>query len=59
MARPLEFEYVIESKDPKGDCERLLSKRPNEAARRTMREAEKLDISRLLERGQGKRSEYR
>lgn len=59
MARPLEFEYVIEAKDAKKEYERLLSKRPNDAARRTMREAERLDMSRLHEKGQEKHSGYR
>lgn len=47
MARPLEFEYIIKCEDPAAEVERLLSLRPNEAARRTLREADKLDMSRL------------
>jgi hypothetical protein len=47
MARPLEFEYVIECEDPAAEVARLLSMRPNEAALRTLREVDKLDWSRL------------
>ena len=45
MARPLEFEFVIECEDPAAEVARLLSMRPNEAALRTIREAEELDMS--------------
>ena len=47
MARPLEFEFVIECEDPAAEVARLLTARPNEAALSTIREAEKLDMSRL------------
>jgi hypothetical protein len=49
VARPLEFEYVVESKDPRSAYERLLSARPSDAAQQTLREAEKLDMSLLRE----------
>jgi hypothetical protein len=45
MARPLEFEVVIECEDPAAEVERLLSARPSEAALRTIREAEALDLN--------------
>jgi len=57
MARPLEFEYVVESKDPRAEYERLLSARPNDAARRTLRAVKKLDMSRLRARGEKGRDE--
>jgi len=47
MARPLEFEYVVECDDPAAEIERLLHAPPSEAALRTLREVEKLDMSRL------------
>ena len=59
MARPLEFEYVVESKDPKRDYERLLSAQPSEAARQTLREADALDMSRLRQEGEKGEAEDR
>ncbi len=42
MARPIEFEYVIKCEDPDREFEKLLSTRPSEAARATLRGAEEL-----------------
>ncbi len=47
MARPLEFAIILNCEDPAAEVERLLNMRPNAAALRTIREAEKLDMSRL------------
>ena len=47
MARPLEFEFVIRCKDPRREFEKLLSARPSEAARATLREAEELHRARV------------
>ncbi len=42
MAKPLEFEYVIRCEDPEREFAKLLSTRPSEAARETLRRAEEL-----------------
>jgi hypothetical protein len=47
MARPIEFEYIVETDDPQKEYDRLLSARPNEAAIRTLKDADALDLERL------------
>ncbi len=47
MARPIEFDCVIESDDPKAEYERLLSAPPSPAALRALRESDELDDARL------------
>ncbi len=47
MARPIEFEYIVEADDPEAEYDRLLSARPNEAAVRTLKQADALDSDRL------------
>ena len=42
MARPLEFEYVIECEDPKAERERLLSRRASAKAVKILKEADAL-----------------
>lgn len=47
MARPIEFDCVIESDDPRAEYERLLSAPPSPAALRSLRESDELDDTRL------------
>ena len=47
MARPIEFDCIIETDDPKAEYERLLSTPPSPAALRALKESDELDDVRL------------
>ncbi len=47
MARPIEFECLVESDDPKAEYARLLSAAPSAAALQTLKDSEELDDARL------------